>query len=550
MHNRDTPPAPLSRNKRTQVAAPRRPGRAWRSLFTSQALGSRGKLLLWLFILLKLGLHLWLINPHYDLHRDEYLHLDQAKHLAWGYVSVPPATSWISYLILLLGNHVFWIKFFPALFGALTMVVVWKTVEALRGNLFALILSAVAVTFSVMLRINILYQPNSLDILCWTLVYFSFIKYIATEKPNWLWMAAVTFALGFLNKYNIAFLLLGFLPALLLTAHRQVLLQKHFYFAMALALLLISPNLIWQLRNGFPVFHHLNELATTQLKNVNRVDFLKEQLIYFAGSVFIILAALLAFFAYKPFRKYRVFGWTFLFTISLFMYFQAKAYYAIGLYPVLIAFGSVYLGQVLRQRWQVFLCPVLLLLPIIVFLASYKVAFPVLSPSQIRQQAQRFKNLNLLRWEDGRDHALPQDFADMLGWRELAAKVDSAYSLLRDQQHTLVLCDNYGQAGAINYYSGHKGMQAVSMSADYINWFPLDTREVKNVILVKDTGDSDKNRERERRLFHNVSLFGEVKNKHAREQGTRIFILEGATTSINMILRAEIAERKKILLNR
>ena len=79
-------------------------------------------LILLLFILAKFVLQYWLIDPVYDLHRDEYLHLDQGKHLAWGYLSVPPVTSWFSYIILQLGNSFFWIKFFPALFGALTLL--------------------------------------------------------------------------------------------------------------------------------------------------------------------------------------------------------------------------------------------------------------------------------------------------------------------------------------------------------------------------------------------------------------------------------------------
>ncbi len=77
-------------------------------------------------ILIKFVLQYILISPVYDLHRDEYLHLDQANHLAWGYISVPPVTSWIAYMIKLPGNGFFWVKFFPALFGALTIVIVWK----------------------------------------------------------------------------------------------------------------------------------------------------------------------------------------------------------------------------------------------------------------------------------------------------------------------------------------------------------------------------------------------------------------------------------------
>src|SRR5690606_32048741 len=236
-------------------------------------------ILLWFFICLKMAMQYILINPIYQLHRDEYLHLDQGKHLAWGYLSVPPVTSWISYLILKLGNDVFWVKFFPALFGALTMVVVWKTVEELRGGSFALILSAVAVLFSALLRINILYQPNSLDILCWTLLYYLLIKYIHYNKYRWLYWAALTLAIGILNKYNILFLLLGMLPALLLTGQWKIFLTKHFYFSVLLVLILILPNLVWQYQNEFPVFYHLEALAETQLVNVDRIDFLKEQLL-------------------------------------------------------------------------------------------------------------------------------------------------------------------------------------------------------------------------------------------------------------------------------
>ena len=228
------------------------------------------------FILANFVMHFFLISPEYDLQRDEFLHLDQANHLAWGYFSVPPFTSWISLIIQFLGNGVFWVKFFPALFGALTIVVVWKAIEELKGNLFALILGATCVLFSVLLRINLLYQPNSFDILSWTAFYFMLIKYINTEKPKCLYIAAVVFAVGFLNKYNIVFLLLGLFPAVLFTKHRRVFAKKEFYFAALLAMLLILPNLLWQLNNDFPVIHHLKELAATQLVNVSRVGFFKD----------------------------------------------------------------------------------------------------------------------------------------------------------------------------------------------------------------------------------------------------------------------------------
>ena len=270
-----------------------------------------------LFIAVKFLLQYALVGQEYELHRDEFLHLDQARHLAWGYISVPPVTSWISGIILFLGKSLFWIRFFPALFGALTLVVVWKAIEALKGNLFALILGSTCVLFSALLRLNLLYHPNSLDVLCWTSFFFILIKYINTENPKWYYIGMAVFAIGFLNKYNIVFLLAGLIPALLLT-RRSVFTDKHFYFSIFFSLVLILPNLIWQYNNGFPVFYHLEQLAKTQLVNVNRWTFLKDQLIYFIGALFVIFSALYALLFYPPFKTYRFFFLALCFTLMIF----------------------------------------------------------------------------------------------------------------------------------------------------------------------------------------------------------------------------------------
>ncbi|HZH96823.1 MAG TPA: glycosyltransferase family 39 protein, partial [Flavisolibacter sp.] len=492
--------------------------------------------ILLLFILAKFILQYILVNPEYDLHRDEYLHLDQANHLAWGYISVPPLTSWIAWIIKALGNGVFWVKFFPALFGALTMVVVWKIIEELKGSLFALVLGSAAVLVSVILRINILFQPNSLDIFFWTLTYFTVIKYISTRSSKWLYATGVAVAFGILSKYNIVFLVLGLLPAILLTEHRKVFLNQHLYLSMGLALLLLLPNIIWQFQNEFPTFHQLNELNETQLVHVHRSVFIKEQFLFFLSSLFIIIAAFVAFFIYEPFKKYRLFFWSYFITLALFILLKAKGYYAIGLYPVLIAFGSVYLEKLFSQGWKKYLKPVSFLLVIAGAIPFFMIAFPVQSPAQIQADSQRYKAFGVLRWEDGKDHSMPQDFADMIGWSELAKKVDSTYGALADKGSTLVLCDNYGQAGAINYYSTFKNIGAVSFNADYINWFPLH-KKLNHVILVKDVTDDDTTRRREKALFETVVLAGQNGNPYSREQGTKIYLLTGAKTDVNGVIR-------------
>jgi hypothetical protein len=175
----------------------------------------------------------------------------------------------------------------------------------------------------------------------------------------------------------------------------------------------------------------------------------------------------------------------------------------------------------------------------------YRVAFPNKSPEYIIQHHERYKKFGLLRWEDGKDHSLPQDFADMLGWKELAEKVDKAYVQMPDQESTLVLCDNYGQAGAINYYT-KEGVRAVSFNADYIEWFDLD-KVYEHLIRIKDhsVGDDEVDELIETAPYFETAVrFDSITNVHAREFGTTIFSFAGAKVNINERIEDEINEVK------
>lgn len=496
------------------------------------------------FILAKFLLQYLLFNSHYDLHRDEYLHLDQANHLAWGYSSVPPLTSWISYCIKIFGNSIFWIRFFPALFGMINMLLVWKCIETLKGNLYALILAATCILFSSLLRINFLYQPNSFDILCWTGFYFTIINYFGSDKSKWLYYAAIIFAVGFLNKYNVVFMLIGLIPALLLTRQRVVFTRVGIYYAALIALVIISPNLYWQYMNDFPVCKHLQQLTKTQLVHVERTLFLKEQLFYNIGALPVICSGLYALFIYAPFKKYQFFILTFFFTLGIFTFFKAKGYYALGLYPIYIAFGAAYLGNVLNVGWKKHLRLVFLAIPILFYAFLYQIFYSIEDPEKIVQSPGAYQKLGLLRWEDGKNHSLPQDFADMLGWKELAKKVELAYSKMPPGSRTIVLCDNYGQAGAINYYVKNKDIKAVAFNADYINWFELD-HKIDHLIRVKEFEAGKDEMVKTSPVFRESFVGGMVSNPFAREYKTTIFVFKYAKIDVNQRLRAEVEMQKR-----
>jgi hypothetical protein len=264
---------------------------------------------------------------------------------------------------------------------------------------------------------------------------------------------------------------------------------------------------------------------------------------FFFGSLPLTAGALIAFFSYKSFRSYRFIGITFVAVIALFAYMKAKDYYAIGIYPVMIAFGSIYIDSILAKKWKSVILALLIFFNITIFFLTLKVVYPICTPPEIRQNANAFEKLGMLRWEDGKNHDLPQDFADMVGWREMADKSLAAYNMIPadERGNTLVICYNYGQAGALNYFNRKKMPEAYAYNTDYIYWLPR-LKKIQNILLVgKNPG------QRITSQFKDCKLMGVVENPYARESGTEIYLLTGANDFFTLAFYNNVEERKKKL---
>ena len=208
--------------------------------------------------------------------------------------------------------------------------------------------------------------------------------------------------------------------------------------------------------HGWPVMTHMTELRQQQLSQIYRLHFAEDQLAYTLPGLIIWVAGLFWLFGTKAGKPYRFAGWAVLLTLGLLAAAQGKSYYAMGVYPILFGFGAVCLERMTAARPRVWRYG-LLLFSLGVGCVLDTVVLPMLPPARLAAFYARnpvFRRLGFLRWEDQRDHALPQDFADMLSWKEMTRKVAAAYATLdaREKSQTLLFCDNYGQAGAVNYY--------------------------------------------------------------------------------------------------
>lgn len=495
---------------------------------------------LYLLALAKFVLPFILQNSFYEPHRDEFLYLAEAHHMAWGYMEAPPLLSVFAWLVNLFGPGIFWLKFWPSLFGALTYFITGKIILSLGERSFALFLCFLTFIFSAYLRVHFLFQPNFLEIFFWTMIAYSTLRYIQTEKNKWLYVLGVSVGLGMMSKYSVLFFTISILAGLLITRNRKIFLNKHLYFGGVIALLIVLPNFIWQYVNHFPVAVHMKELKETQLQYVSPTSFLLDQFLMNFPCVFIWIAGLY-FTIFKENGKYRVFAWAYLSIIALLLYFHGKNYYSLGVYPLLFAFGAVHLERFAAEHSRVWKFS-FIILPFALGIFLIPLYLPLFKPEKLAAYYKSYhaEKTGALKWEDLKNHPLPQDFADMLGWKEMTEKVSAAYSTLSDEEkkHTIIFCDNYGEAGALNFYGPkYKLPDAYSDNASFLYWLP-DSVHLDNVVLVTD----DKN-EMQHDFIHDFAsakLTDSITSIYSKEYGSLIIVLKGANEKMKEIFREKI----------
>ncbi|MEM1120677.1 MAG: glycosyltransferase family 39 protein, partial [Bacteroidota bacterium] len=207
---------------------------------------------------IKMAIHLGAnYLTEFGLHRDEYLYIAESDHLAWGYMEVPPMLSIIGKVArLLFGNTEFAVRFFPALIGAISIVLIGIMARNLGGKKYAQLIAGFGFLISpVFLGSNNLFQPVSFNQFMWLLSAFVMVQIVNTSdlskfdsltnsssgtekaKKYWYWLGIIA-GLGFLTKYAIVFFFAAMIGGILLTPNRKIFLTKYPYTSLGIALLI------------------------------------------------------------------------------------------------------------------------------------------------------------------------------------------------------------------------------------------------------------------------------------------------------------------------
>jgi hypothetical protein len=181
-------------------------------------------------------------------------------------------------------------------------------------------------------------------------------------------------------------------------------------------------------------------------------------------------------------KKFRTFGWAFIFTIGFFLLAHGKNYYSAPAYPLVLAAGAVATEKILlkvrfKERPGIavtvkvamfawLFIGIALLLPVVL---------PVL-PIDVYLRYQSHLPFGVPKSEHNQDEAiLPQHYSDEFGWEDMVARVDNVYRSLtpEEQSRTAIFASNYGEAGAVDFFGSRYGLpKAICTHQNYFLWGP------------------------------------------------------------------------------
>jgi 4-amino-4-deoxy-L-arabinose transferase-like glycosyltransferase len=438
----------------------------------------------WVILLIALVqfiLHLW-VNSHDNFFRDELYYMAAGQHLSAGYVEYPPFVAFVAaFLRAIFGSSVLALRLFPALAGALMVLLTADMVAQLGGGLLVQALAAVSIALGpVFIGSSGLLSMDPFDQLWWTLAAWVLLRLIKHQQPR-IWLAfGLVVGLGLLTKLTIGFFVIALMLGLLLSEQRSLLFNRWLVIAGLIALVMLSPYLFWQLQHGFPVLEYTRSYASGKTYQATPLEYFAQQAITTNPLALPLwLAGLYFLFFTAAGRPYRAFGWAYLFLYVFFMVEKAKFYWLSPAYPMLFASGSYALELLAsstrtagRLRWLS--PPIYLLILALSGLFIVPFAIPIL-PVESFIKLSANVGPGEVKTENLQSSVLPQSYADRYGWREMVAVVKAAYDTLTPQEkaEACIIASNYGEAGAVDFYGPALGLpKAISGHNSYFIWGP------------------------------------------------------------------------------
>lgn len=199
---------------------------------------------------------------------DEAQYWDWSRELQWGYFSKPPVIAGlIAAGTAVFGNGVLGVKIVPMLTYVATAVAMvglaralWPTSSGVRTGIVA---GALFLTSPMTGLLGMFASTDGPLLLCWTLAAWALWRAQVTNRLGLWLLCGVVCGVGMLSKYTMAAFAITALWALWgVHGPKRGLLRLGPWVAIAAALAVLAPNILWNAEWGFPTLQHTADITT------------------------------------------------------------------------------------------------------------------------------------------------------------------------------------------------------------------------------------------------------------------------------------------------
>jgi hypothetical protein len=412
-------------------------------------------------------------SPAYGYFIDELYYLACARHLAAGYVDHPPlAPLVLAGVRLVFGESRFAIRILPFVAGGATAWLGGLLALELGGGLFAMALAALTIGLAPgLVALSSFYSMNAFEPLIWMVVILLAVR-LARSHDVRLWLPiGIAVGIGLENKHTLLVYVAALGAGILATSTRRLLATRWFVIGGAATAVLILPNLLWQMANGWPSLEFyrnaqaLKNVPTPPLRSIVAQILLMNPI---AAPVWMVgLFALVA----GRWRELRFLGWSALVLFAVQIASQSsRPDRSAALYPLLLAAGAVTIGNHIRNRRA---RRTLIAAVTASAAASLPMATPLLPPPAMAAYVERLGLQERIVQERGHTSSIPQLLADRTGWESFIDDIDRVYRRLpeADRRRAVVYVPDYGHAGALDLWGPSRGLpRVISSHNTYYHW--------------------------------------------------------------------------------
>ncbi|WP_246258248.1 glycosyltransferase family 39 protein [Amycolatopsis anabasis] len=412
-------------------------------------------------------------SGRYGFHRDELYFLASGHRPAWGYVDNPPITPLLARAATeIFGNSPSGLRVAATLGGAATAVVValvarefggGRTVQAVAG--------AAAALSSLVLVVSHMLSTVTVDVLMWTVTGLLALRLLRTGDGRWWVPIGAAVGVGLVNKWLVLLLVSALGVAVLLAGPRSVFRSGWLAAGAGIAVLLVSPTVVWQVAHDFPMLRVAAEISGDDGVE-NRLLFVPMQLVYASPVLVPVwIAGIVRLWRDPRLRWARALAVSYPVLCVELLVLGGKPYYSVPLLILLMAAGVEPALRWLSGGRRAIRRAVAGAAIAVAAAIGVVVGLPVLPPAAL----------------NGPVLAMNKEPGEQVGWPEFTAAVAGVWQRIPPERRgtAVILTRNYGQAGAIERYGPEHGLpQPYSGHMSYADWGPPPDRMTGPVVLV------------------------------------------------------------------